>query len=124
MYNEKIMEHFRNPRNVGEIDQPDGVGQSGNAEKGDMMRVFLRIVDGRITEAKHQTFGSAVAIAVSSQASLMIIGQTIDEASQITREAVSEALDGIPEDKMICSNMAPEAIRDAINNYRSKGDRA
>ena len=120
MYNPTIMEHFQNPRNVGEIDDASGIGQAGNAEKGDVMRMYIRVTDGRITQAKHQTFGSAVAIAVSSMASLMIIGKTVDEAYQITREAVSEALDGIPPDKMICSNMAPEAITNAIDDFRNR----
>ena len=120
MYNPKIMEHFRNPRNVGEIDDADGIGQAGNAEKGDVMRMYIKVEGDRIVDARHQTFGSAVAIAISSMATLMIIGQTVDEAYKITREAVSEALDGIPEDKMVCSNMAPEAIHNAIDDFRRR----
>ena len=120
MYNAKIMEHFQNPRHIGQIDQADGIGEAGNAEKGDVMRMHLKIKNGIITAAMHQTFGSAVAIAVSSIASEMIIGKSIDEAYAITREQVSEALDGIPPDKMDCSNMAPAAIKAAIDDYRSK----
>jgi nitrogen fixation NifU-like protein len=122
MYNPTIMEHFQNPRNVGDITNADGVGEAGNAEQGDMMRIYIKVADDRIVSAKHQTFGSAVAIAVSSMASLMIVGKSVDEAHAITREAVSEALDGIPPDKMVCSNMAPEAIKNAINDYRSKNN--
>ena len=114
------MEHFQNPRNVGQLDHADGIGEAGNAEKGDVMRMHLLIENGIITAAMHQTFGSAVAIAVSSIASEMIIGKPVDEAYKITREEVSEALDGIPPDKMDCSNMAPAAIRAAIDDYRSR----
>jgi len=119
MYNPMIMEHFQNPRNVGEIADADGVGQAGNAAKGDVMKMYIKVADGRIAEAKHQTFGSAVAISVSSMASWMIIGMTIDEAYALTREDVSQALKTIPPDKMDCSNMAPDAIRAAIDDYRS-----
>ncbi len=120
MYNPTIMEHFQNPRNAGDISEADGIGQAGNPEKGDVMKMYIKVTDGIITDAKHQTFGSAVAIAVSSMASLMIIGKTLDEAYAITREAVSDALDGIPPDKMTCSNMAPDAIKAAIDDYRKK----
>jgi nitrogen fixation NifU-like protein len=114
------MEHFQNPRNAGDIPDADGIGQAGNPEKGDVMKMYIKVTDGTITDAKHQTFGSAVAIAVSSMASLMIIGKTLDEAYAITREAVSDALDGIPPNKMTCSNMAPDAIKAAIDNCRNK----
>ena len=120
MYSETIMEHFQNPRNVGEIDDADGVGESGNPETGDVMRMYLKVADGRIVEAKHKTFGNAIAIAVSSISTLMIVGLTLDQAAAITKEKVSEALDGIPEDKMTCSNMAPAAIATAIADYRSR----
>lgn len=120
MYNDKIMEHFKNPRNVGQLDHADGIGEAGNAEKGDVMRLHLVIDNSIITAAMHQTFGSAVAIAVSSIATEMIIGESVDQAYGITREAVSEALDGIPSDKMDCSNMAPAAIKAAIDDYRMK----
>ncbi|HUV29574.1 MAG TPA: iron-sulfur cluster assembly scaffold protein [Acidobacteriota bacterium] len=120
MYNESIMEHFHNPRNVGEIEEADGIGQAGNPETGDVMKMYIKIADGRITEARHKTFGNAVAIAVSSMATLMIIGKTLDEAAAMTREDVSRALDGIPPDKMDCSNMAPDAVRAAIEDYRAQ----
>lgn len=120
MYNDKIMEHFQNPRNVGEIENANGVGTAGRAETGDMMKMYLRIENGKVIEAKHKTFGSGVAIAVSSMASLMVIGKTVDEACAITREEVSEALDGIPPEKIDCSNMAPKAIHNAIDDYRAR----
>jgi nitrogen fixation NifU-like protein len=120
MYSPEIMEHFRNPRNVGEIDNPDAVGTAGNPATGDIMKMYLRIVDGIIVEAKHKTFGNAVAIAASSKASEMILNQPLASALAITREAVSEALHGIPPDKMTCSNMAPEAIHNAITQYLNR----
>jgi nitrogen fixation NifU-like protein len=120
MYNETIMEHFYNPRNVGEIADADGVGQAGNPDTGDVMRMYLKIADGCVVEARHKTFGNAVAIAVSSMASLMVIGKTLDDALAISKEDVSAALDGIPPDKMTCSNMAPDAIKAAIEDYRSR----
>ena len=120
MYNPTIMEHFENPRNVGQLDRADTVGQAGNPETGDVMKIYLKIKDGIIVEAKHKTFGNAVAIAASSKASEMIVGKTLEEARLITKECVSDALDGIPPDKMTCSNMAPDAIHDAIARYLSK----
>jgi nitrogen fixation NifU-like protein len=114
MYNDTIMEHFHNPRNVGEIENADAIGEAGNPETGDVMRIYIRLQDGRIVEAKHKTFGNAVAIAVSSMATLMIIGKSPAEAAAITKEDVSKALDGIPDDKMTCSNMAPDAIAAAL----------
>ncbi len=123
MYSEKIMTHFHNPYNVGEIENADGVGQAGNPETGDLMRMYINVTDGRITEAKHQTFGNAIAIAVSSITSIMITGKTIDEATAITKEDVSDALDGIPEDKMTCSNMAPDAIAAAVSDYQNKNSK-
>lgn len=120
MYNPTIMEHFENPRNVGEIADADSIGQAGNPETGDVMKIYLKIENGVITQARHKTFGNAVAIAASSMASEMIAGKTLEEASSITRESVSDALDGIPPDKMTCSNMAPDAIHDAIARYRDK----
>lgn len=120
MYNDTIMEHFHNPRNVGEIDDADAVGQAGNAATGDVMRIYLKITDGRIVACRHKTFGNAVAIAVSSMASLMIEGKTLAEAEEISKEDVSVALDGIPPDKMTCSNMAPDAIKAAVADYRKR----
>lgn len=120
MYNDTIMEHFHNPRNVGEFEDADAVGQAGNAATGDVMRIYLKVAEGRIVACRHKTFGNAVAIAVSSMASLMIEGKTLAEAEQITKDDVSEALDGIPPDKMSCSNMAPDAIKAAVADYRAR----
>lgn len=120
MYNPTIMEHFENPRNVGQLDNADTVGQAGNPDTGDVMKIYLKIENGVIVEAKHKTFGNAVAIASSSMASEMIVGKSLEEAQAITKESVSEALDGIPPDKMTCSNMAPDAIRDALDRYRNR----
>jgi len=120
MYNETVMDHFQNPRNTGEIDNPDGVGQVGNPACGDVMRVFVRIADGRILEARHQTFGCAAAIACASAATELITGAPLDDAFALTREQVAARLNGLPEQKMTCSNLAPDAIRAAIEDYRSK----
>lgn len=113
------MEHFKNPRNVGSMQNADAIGIAGKPETGDMMKLYLRIKENKITEAQHETFGSGVAIAVSSIATKMIVGRTLDNAYTISRDEVSAALDGIPPEKMDCSNMAPDAIRDAIDNFRS-----
>ena len=120
MYNETVLDHFQNPRNTGEIDRADGVGQVGNPACGDVMRVFIRITDGRIVEARHQTFGCAAAIACASAATEMVTGLLLDDAFALTREQVAEKLHGLPEKKMTCSNLAPDAIRAAIEDYRSK----
>jgi len=122
MYNDTIMDHFFNPRNTGEIENPDGVGQAGDAATGDVMRMYIRVADGRITEASHQTFGNAIAIAASSMASVMVTGKSVDEAYAVTKEDISKALDGIPPDKMDCSSMVPNAIRAAIDDYHSRRD--
>lgn len=120
MYNETVLDHFQNPRNTGEIDTPDGVGQVGNPACGDVMRVFVRVIDGRIVEARHQTFGCAAAIACASAATEMITGVALDDAFALTREQVGAKLNGLPEHKMTCSNLAPDAIRAAIEDYRAK----
>jgi len=122
MYNDTVMDHFQNPRNTGEIADPDGVGEVGNPACGDVMRIFIKVEDGRIKEIKYQTIGCAAAIACSSAASEMVIGRELDEASTLTREQVAEKLDGLPEEKMACSNLAPDAIRAAIANYESKNN--
>lgn len=120
MYNETVMDHFQNPRNTGDMANPDGVGEVGNPACGDVMRLFIRVEDDRLIEIKCQTFGCAAAIACASAASEMVMGQTLDEASQITRQQVADYLNGLPEQKMACSNLAPDAIRAAIANYRGK----
>ncbi len=120
MYSDKVMDHFANPRNVGEIEGADGVGQVGNAKCGDIMKMYLKIEDGKITDAKFKTFGCGAAVATSSMATELIIGKTVDEAYKITNAAVAEALDGLPPAKMHCSNLAEEAIQAALEDYKLK----
>jgi len=120
MYSEKVMDHFTNPRNVGEIENADGVGQVGNPKCGDIMKMYLKIENNVITDAKFKTFGCGAAIATSSMATELIIGKTVEEALQITNKAVADALDGLPPVKMHCSNLAEEAIKAAIDDYKRK----
>jgi nitrogen fixation NifU-like protein len=120
MYSEKVIDHFSNPRNVGEIENADGVGQVGNAKCGDIMKIYLKIDNGIITDAKFKTFGCAAAVATSSMATEMIKGKTIKEAEQVTNKAVMEALDGLPPAKVHCSVLAEEAIAAAIQDYKIK----
>ena len=119
-YSEKVMDHFSNPRNVGEIENPDGLGEAGNPKCGDIMKIYLKVKDNVIEDVKFKTFGCASAIASSSMATEMIKGKTVDEAWQLTNTAVAEALDGLPPVKMHCSVLAEEAIHKAINDYRVK----
>ncbi|MCX7668410.1 MAG: Fe-S cluster assembly scaffold protein NifU [Atribacterota bacterium] len=120
MYSEKVLEHFRNPRNVGKIENPDGVGKVGNPVCGDVMVMYLKIKDEVIEDAKFETFGCGAAIATSSMATELIKGKTIEEALSITNKAVAEALGGLPSHKMHCSVLAEEAIRAAIKDYLQK----
>jgi len=120
MYSEKVMDHFANPRNVGEIENPDGVGEVGNPVCGDIMRMYLKIEDNRIVDAKFKTFGCGAAIASSSMATELVKGKTLEEAWEISNKAVAEALEGLPPIKMHCSVLAEEAIHTAINDYRVK----
>ncbi|NLC42645.1 MAG: Fe-S cluster assembly scaffold protein NifU [Clostridiales bacterium] len=120
MYSEKVMDHFVNPRNVGEIENPDGVGEVGNARCGDIMKVFLKVEDDIIVDVKFKTFGCGAAIATSSMSTELIKGKTIDEALQITNKSVTDALDGLPPVKMHCSVLAEEAVKKAIEDYRAK----
>ena len=117
LYSEKVMDHFRNPRNVGEIADADGVGQVGNAKCGDIMRMTLKIDDGVITDAKFTTFGCGSAIATSSIATEMIKGKPVTEALELSNKAVVEALDGLPAHKLHCSVLAEEAIKKALQDY-------
>jgi len=119
-YSEKVMDHFRNPRNVGEIENPDGVGRVGNPICGDVMEMYIKVNDNIITDAKFKTFGCGAAIATSSMATELVIGKTIEEAKKITNKVVAEALDGLPAIKMHCSNLAQEALEAAINDYKAK----
>ena len=121
MYSDKVMDHFKNPRNVGEIENASGVGTVGNAKCGDIMRIYLDIDENQIIrDAKFKTFGCAAAIASSSTATDMIIGMTIDEALTITNKKVVECLGGLPSQKIHCSVLAEEAIKKAIEDYKSK----
>ena len=121
MYSEKVMDHFNNPRNVGEIENPSGVGTVGNAKCGDIMRMYLDIDDnGIIQEAKFKTFGCGAAIATSSMATELIKGKTIDEALKLTNRAVMEALDGLPPVKVHCSVLAEQAIKAAVADYYTR----
>ena len=120
MYNSKVMEAFANPQNVGVIENPSGEGTVGNASCGDIMKITLRIENDVIVDAKFQTFGCAAAIATSSTATQMIIGMTVDEALQVTNAKVVEELEGLPPQKMHCSVLAEEAIKKAIEDYKSK----
>ena len=120
MYSEKVMDHFMNPRNVGEIEKANAVGQVGNAKCGDIMKMYLKVEDDKIVDAKFKTFGCGAAVATSSMATELVIGKTIEEALEITNKAVADALDGLPPAKMHCSNLAEEAIRAAIEDYKKK----
>ena len=120
LYSEKVMDHFRNPRNVGIIENADGVGEVGNAKCGDIMKVYLKIDGDVVTDAKFETFGCGSAIASSSMATEMIKGKNLDEVIKITNKAVAEALDGLPDYKMHCSVLAEQAIKNALDDYYKK----
>ena len=120
MYNEKVMDVFKNPKNVGEIENPDGIGTVGNASCGDIMQISLRIENEIIVDAKFKTFGCAAAIATSSTATEMIKGMTVEEALKVTNKKVVETLGGLPAQKLHCSVLAEEAIKKAIEDYQSK----
>ena len=117
LYSEKVMDHFTHPRNVGIIENADGVGEVGNAKCGDIMKMYLKVEDNVITDVKFETFGCGSAIATSSMATEMIKGKSIDEALKLTNKAVAEALDGLPAHKMHCSVLAEEAIKAAVKDY-------
>ena len=117
MYTEKVMDHFSNPRNVGELQDADGVGEVGNAKCGDIMKIFLKVENGIIEDVKFQTFGCGAAIATSSMVTEMVKGKTLEEALRVSNEAVAEALDGLPPVKMHCSNLAADAVHAAIKDY-------
>jgi nitrogen fixation NifU-like protein len=114
------MDHFMNPRNVGEIENPDGVGEVGNPVCGDMMAFYIKVNDNRLADVKFKTFGCGAAIAVSSIASEMAIGKTLEEARKITPELVAEQLEGLPKNKFHCSNLGAQALNKAIDNYLEK----
>jgi len=120
MYTEKVMDHFMNPRNVGEIVDADGVGMEGNPTCGDVMQIYIKVEDDVIKDARFKTFGCGASIAVSSMITEMVKGKTLDEALSISKEAVADALGGLPPQKMHCSNLGADALRKAIEDYRSK----
>ena len=120
MYSEKVMDHFTNPRNVGDIENPDGEGTVGNPSCGDMMTIYIKVNNDIIEDIKFKTFGCGAAIATSSIITELALGKTVDEAYAITRNNVADALDGLPPVKMHCSNLAADALQAAIDDYRSK----
>ena len=120
LYSEKVMDHFRHPRNVGSIENADGIGEVGNAKCGDIMKIYLKIDNDIVTHVKFETFGCGSAIASSSMATELIKGKPVSEVLQLTNKAVTEALDGLPAHKLHCSVLAEEAIQAAINDYKSK----
>lgn len=117
LYSEKVMDHFQNPRNVGKLEDADGIGEVGNAVCGDIMKIYIKVKDGIITDVKFNTFGCGSAIATSSMATEMIKGKPIEEALKLSNKAVAEALDGLPPVKMHCSVLAEEAVRAAVKDY-------
>ena len=122
LYSEKVMDHFMNPRNVGHIENADGIGEIGNAKCGDIMKIYLKIENDIIVDCKFETFGCGSAIASSSMATEMIMGKSVDEAMELTNKAVAEALDGLPAHKMHCSVLAEEAIKNALKDYFDKNN--
>ncbi|MCM1438354.1 MAG: Fe-S cluster assembly scaffold protein NifU [Roseburia sp.] len=122
LYSEKVMDHFTNPRNVGKLDDADGIGEVGNAKCGDIMKIYIKVQDDIIVDVKFNTFGCGSAIASSSMATEMIKGKPLSQALELTNKAVAEALDGLPAHKMHCSVLAEEAIRAAIKDYYDKNN--
>ncbi len=120
VYSDKVMEHFMHPRNVGEIENPDGVGEVGNPVCGDMMTFYIKVKDSRLEDIKFKTFGCGAAIAVSSMVSEMAMGKTLDEALKITPKSVADELEGLPKQKFHCSNLGAQALHKAIENYQKK----
>lgn len=120
LYSDKVMDHFQNPRNMGAIENADGIGEVGNAKCGDIMRIYLKIDDDTITDAKFESFGCGSAIASSSMATELIKGKPISEALELSNKAVVEALDGLPTNKIHCSVLAEQAIKAAVDDYNSK----
>ena len=119
-YSEKVMDHFSNPRNVGELEDANGIGEVGNAKCGDIMKMYIRVEDGRIVDVKFKTFGCGSAIATSSMATEMIKGKSIEDALKLTNSAVMEALDGLPPVKIHCSVLAEQAVKSAISDYYTR----
>ncbi len=124
VYGEKVMEHFMNPRNVGEIEDADGIGEVGNPICGDMMSFYIKVTDNRLADVKFKTFGCGAAIAVSSMVSEMAMGRTLEEAMKITPKTVADELEGLPKQKLHCSNLGAQALHKAIKDYQSKKKKA
>ena len=124
IYSDKVMDHFTNPRNVGEIENPDGVGEEGNPVCGDMMSFYIKVKDNRLEDVKFKTFGCGAAIAVSSMVSEMAKGETLEDAMKITPQLVAERLEGLPKNKFHCSNLGAQALQKAIEDYKSKQKKA
>ena len=122
LYSDKVMDHFQNPRNVGKMDDADGIGEVGNAKCGDIMKIYLKIEDDIIKDVKFETFGCGSAIASSSMATEMIKGKSLDEVMDLTNKAVAEALDGLPAHKLHCSVLAEESIKAAVKNYYDRNN--
>ena len=122
LYSEKVMDHFQNPRNVGKMDNADGIGEVGNAVCGDIMKIYIKVDNGIITDVKFNTFGCGSAIATSSMATEMIKGKKIEDALELTNKAVVEALDGLPPQKLHCSVLAEEAVKAAVKDYYDKNN--
>ncbi len=120
MYTDKVMDHFSNPRNIGEIEDADGVGEVGNPVCGDMMSFYINVQNDKISNIKYKTFGCVAAIAVSSIVSEMAMGKTLSEAKKITKKSVADSLDGLPKEKMHCSNLGADALAKAIEDYENK----
>lgn len=120
LYSKKVMDHFMNPHNVGEIENPDGVGEVGNPICGDMMTFHIKVQDNRLADIKFKTFGCGAAIAVSSMVTDMALGKTLEEAMKITNKAVADELEGLPPNKLHCSNLGADALHNAIKDYLNK----
>jgi nitrogen fixation NifU-like protein len=120
VYSDKVMDHFTNPRNVGEIENADGIGEEGNPVCGDMMTFYIKVKDNKLEDVKFKTFGCGAAIAVSSMVSEMAKGKTLEEASKITPQQVAKELEGLPKNKFHCSNLGAQALQKAIEDYRNK----
>ena len=120
MYSEKVMEHFSNPRNIGEIKNADGIGEVGNPVCGDMMSFYIKVEDGKISDIKYKTFGCVAAIAVSSMVSELAMGKSLVEAKTITKQSVAESLDGLPKEKLHCSNLGADALAKAIADFEKR----
>lgn len=120
MYSNKVMEHFSNPRNIGEIKNADGIGEVGNPVCGDMMSFYIKVEDGKISDIKYKTFGCVAAIAVSSMVSELAMGKSLEEAKTITKRSVTESLDGLPKEKLHCSNLGADALAKAIADFEKR----